>query len=379
MDWQLPLVSAASLSLAAAPAYFYARNRSVFRVAAAPEPTDTPLSVLIPARNESANIEACVRSVLAAAEGVEVEVVVQDDASEDDTAAIVERLATEDPRVRLVAGVPLPAGWNGKQHACQRLAEAASNDVFLWIDADVRLEPDALSRLLAERRRTGADLLSGFPRQVTVTPLERMLLPLIHFVLLGFLSLRAMRGSNEPGFAAGCGQLFLTGREAYEAAGGHAAVRASRHDGVTLPRAYRRAGRTTDLFDATDLAVCRMYDGAGAVWKGLAKNATEGVAKPALIVPVTIVLVLGQVLPPVLLAMAVARGATVATILAGAATLLAYLPRLDAALRFRQPIDGALLHPVSVLLFLVIQWEALLRERIGKPVAWRGRGAAATP
>ena len=106
------------------------------------------------------------------------------------------------------------------------------------------------------------------------------MLPLIHFVLLGFLPLPVARRLRGPAWAAGCGQLFLTTRAAYDAAGGHAAVKSSLHDGLTLPRAYRAAGETTDVVDAAGLATCRMYDGAGETFAGLAKNATEGVAAP---------------------------------------------------------------------------------------------------
>ena len=367
----LDLLAGACVLFAAPPTYFYFRNQSVFT-----RPTGAAagaVSVLIPARNEADNIEECIQSVLSASEEVEVEVIALDDASDDDTASIVERLAADDSRVRLLSGQPLPDGWNGKQHACQQLADAAGNELILWIDADVRLEPLCLTRLLAERERTRADLLSGFPRQITRTPLESMLLPLIHFVLLGFLSLRAMRESPNPGFAAGCGQLFLTDKASYQTAGGHAAIRSSRHDGVTLPRAYRRAGKRTDLCDATDLARCRMYHGALAVWRGLLKNATEGVATPALIAPVTAVLLLGQVVwAPLLSGLLVACGPLYGKI-ALLAGLISLAPRLHAVIRFRQSPLALLLHPLNTLLFLIIQWEALVRAWLNKPIAWRGR------
>src|SRR3546814_3618215 len=77
-----------------------------------------------------------------------------------------------------------------------------------------------------------------------------------------------------------CGQLIAVRRAAYERAGGHAAIRSSLHDGLTLPRAFRRCGLRTDLFDATEIASCRMYEGARAVWAGLSKNATEGMSTP---------------------------------------------------------------------------------------------------
>lgn len=374
----LTILAALSFVMALGPAYLYVRNRSLFRTASEPlaDIESKPISVLIPARNEASNIEACIASVIEAAEGIEVEINVLDDRSEDETARLVRQIASQDARVRLHAGSGPPEGWNGKQHACQRLADVATHETLLWIDADVRLEPRALSRSIAEQQRSGADLLSGFPRQITITPLERLLLPLIQFVLLGFLSLRRMRQSKNPAYAAGCGQFFLTNRDAYRQAGGHAAIRSSRHDGITLPRAYRRAGLKTDLFDATDLAVCRMYDSAAAVWLGLTKNATEGIATLALLPPVTFVLLVGQVLGPVLVALGLALGNPPALLLALGATLLSIGPRLDAAVRFRQPIAGALAHPIGIVLFLIIQWEALIREWVGKPVAWRGRGTA---
>ena len=113
-----------------------------------------------------------------------------------------------------------------------------------------------------------------------------------------------MRRSRHPAYAAGCGQLFLARRSAYEAAGGHAAIQASLHDGITLPRAFRAAGFRTDLCDLTEIATCRMYQTAGDVWRGLAKNATEGWHRPRMILPATAILLGGQVLPLVLLAAA---------------------------------------------------------------------------
>lgn len=339
------------------------------------------VSVLIPARNEERSIAAAVTAVLAN-RGVELEVVVLDDASSDRTAAIVRQLAAGDRRLRLVTAPPLPPGWCGKQHACAVLAEQARYPLLLFLDADVRLSADALVRTLAFREASGAALVSGFPRQETVTGLERLLIPLIHFVLLGFLPLMAMRRRPAPQFGAACGQLILVEREAYRQAGGHAAIRGSLHDGVKLPRALRRAGFMTDLFDATGIAVCRMYHNAAQVWWGLAKNAVEGMAAPGAIGVFTLLLGLGQVLPLPLLLWALATAATGTTLwLALLAVVASYLPRLLAVRRFRQPLEGALLHPLGVLLLLLIQWQALILSLLGRSVGWKGRryhaGAAA--
>ncbi len=327
------------------------------------------VSVLIPARNEAANIADAVACVLAS-QGVEVELVVLDDASTDATPAIL--AAIGDPRLRVAHAPALPAGWSGKQHACAALSRLARHELMVFVDADVRLAPDALSRMAGFMQRNAVGMASGFPRQVTLSWSERLLLPLIHFLLLGYLPMAAMRRSVSPGFGAACGQLVIVRREAYGRAGGHGAIRASLHDGITLPRAFRRAGSMTGLFDAGRFASCRMYSNAGQVWEGLTKNATEGMASARALPVWTAVLGGGQVLPAVLLVLF--PGAETAAAAAAGIGL-----RLLLAARFRQPVLGALLHPVGVAALLVVQWAALLRAARGRPSTWRGRAYPASP
>ena len=351
-----------ALALAAFPAGLALWNLALLRTparAVAPP----PLSVLIPARNEEANIGDAVAAVLAS-EGVTLEVIVLDDGSTDGTAAVLAGIT--DPRLRVAAGGALPGGWSGKQHACARLAELAAHGLLVFVDADVRLAPDALSRMAGFMQQTGVGLASGFPRQIVLTWSERLLLPLIHFLLLGYLPMAQMRRSLSPGLGAGCGQLFIAQRAAYRQAGGHGAIRASLHDGLTLPRAFRRAGLRTDLFDATGFATCRMYANAAQVWEGLGKNATEGMAKPLPLAVWTAILGSGQILPAVLMVTAPSTAALLALILGIGL-------RLVLAARFRQPEISALLHPVGILALLVVQWAALVRSLRGKTNTWRGR------
>jgi hypothetical protein len=379
-------LSAVALAVAAAlsallPALVFRRNLRLFApppqpAAGGPRPS---ISVLIPARNEEGAIGAAVEAALAST-GVDLEVVVLDDQSEDRTAQVVRGIAARDPRVRLETAPPLPAGWCGKQHACAILARHARNPLLLFVDADVRLAPSGLARAAAFLDASGADLASGFPRQETVTFLERLLIPLMHFILLGFLPMARMRKSRHPAYGAGCGQLFLARASGYEQAGGHTAIRGSLHDGVALPRVFRETGLATDLFDATDVASCRMYRNAGEVWRGLSKNAVEGLASAGKIVPVTLLFVLGQVLPPVLLVLAILGALPLAAAApAAVGTLAVYLPRLIAARRFHQPVDGALLQPLAILVFLAIQWTALGRKLLGRPAGWKGRTYSPSP
>ena len=150
------------------------------------------------------------------------------------------------------------------------------------------------------------------------------------------------------------------------------------HDGVMLPRAFRRAGFSTDFFDATDIADCRMYQGLRQTWNGLSKNATEGMASVMAIVPWTIILLGGQVLPWIIVAMALfERGkcpmAWLFLTANGTAALAGLAVRWIAALRFKQDRVAALFHPIGIVILLAIQWYALIRKLVGCRPIWRGR------
>jgi hypothetical protein len=356
------MLATIALLLAALPLCLALDNLRRFHTPAT-APGTPKISVLIPARNEAENIGPAAAAILAS-ENVDLELIVMDDGSTDATPAIL--AAMTDPRLRTATGQGLPAGWSGKQHACAALARLATHDLLVFVDADVRLAPDALSRMAGFIAREDLGLASGFPRQITRSWSEILLLPLIHFLLLGYLPIFQMRRSVSPGLGAGCGQLFIARAQAYHAAGGHGAIRASLHDGLTLPRAFRRAGFMTGLFDATSFATCRMYSTAGQVWEGLAKNATEGMAKPLALPVWTLILAGGAILPLILVLTSPCPAAW-------AALACGLVLRLILARRFGQNIVSALLHPIGIAALLTVQWAALIRAACGRPATWRGR------
>ncbi len=364
-----------ALLIAALPAMLFLANVRVFLP---PPPTvessshRPSISVLIPARNEAAGIRASVSAVLAS-EGCDVEVVVLDDQSSDTTRSIVTAMAAMDSRVRCIDGAPPPTLWNGKQYACYQLASVAVHPVIVFLDADVRLATDALTRLASYRAAHQVDLLSAFPHQETGTWLEKWLIPMMHYLLLGYLPFARMRSTRDPSLAAGCGQLFLTTSGAYRLAGTHESIAGSRHDGIKLPRAYRAAGLVTDVVDGTALAECRMYTSAGQVVRGLLKNANEGIAQPRLIGLFTVLLIGGSVLPILVLIAAILLGQPLAAIVAAAGVILGHLPRGLAAIRFRQPLAGVIFHSLAVTVFVMLQWVSLTLNLLGQQIAWRGR------
>ena len=363
-----------SLVAAAIPAALFLVNFPLFRrpCTCKDAPSLLPVSVLIPARNEELSISAAIQSVLAS-NCVQLELIVLDDSSTDRTAEIVRAAALQDPRLRLETAPPLPAGWNGKQHACWVLASLAKYDVFCYLDADVRLGPDALQKMLTELHPDSTGMVTGFPRQETKTFLESLLLPIIHFILLGFLPFPGERWTRRAGFAAGCGQFMMVRRAAYVATGGHSAIRTSMHDGLLLPQLFRRHGIQTQVYDLTVDAVCRMYRDAGEVWRGLSKNATEGMASPSRIWVFTALLLAGQVLPLPLVLWAILAEDEVALSRGLLALVLCYAIRVVSAFRFRQSWLGVLLHPFGILVTLVLQWQSLLRKLTGKQATWKQR------
>jgi len=385
---------AVSLGLCLIPLAMAVANLRVYRKAvdAAPTDPDARVFVCVPARDEANNLEPCVRTLLAQ-DHPAVRVLVYDDQSTDGTGDILARLAAEDPRVIPVPTHTLPDGWNGKQHGCWRMARAAMAGVaradgadeppmrdderLLFTDADVRFEPDAVRRAVTESERLEAPLLSGFPRQLTGTASEAAMVPMMFYLLLGYLPMWRMRTTLDPATSAGCGQFILATRAAYEASGGHESVKDSMHEGVKLPRAVRRAGLKTDLFDASDICSVRMYRGFAETWRGFAKNAYEGLGSVGLLVFMTGLHAVGHLLPWLVLA-----GAAIGVIqtsalgggLAVAAIAAQFAQRLMIAGRVGHARLGAALHPLGIVGMTLVQWHSFALHLLGQRT-WRGRTA----
>ena len=249
---------------------------------ACPPRPEERLFVLIPARNEAANIGECLRGLLATAEPtcpLALTFLVLDDGSDDGTDAIVADIAAQDGRVHLMRGEPITPGWAGKVWACRQLGEAALEqgaDWLLFLDADTRSRPELLPASLAHAQITNAGMVSTFPYQETHSFWERVVLPMLHFLIITFLPVRMVWESQFPQLVAACGQFELFSAEAYRAVGGHGSIPRSFHDGLQLARRVKAAGRAVRLCDGSQLISCHMYAGGRAVWNGFTRNAYEG-------------------------------------------------------------------------------------------------------
>ncbi len=239
---------------------------------AAPMPAGAlpAVSVVIPARNEARDIEAAVRSHLAQ-DHPELEVVVVDDRSTDDTAAILARLAKADARLTVVAGVEPPPGWMGKPHALFQGVSRARHGLLLVADADVRYDPPALREAVAFLSSRRLDLITFFPRVEMSGFWENVLMPYLAAAYMWGPAF-FVNSDLQKRFAAGGGTGMLVRREALEAAGGYETLRASVIDDIGLGIRVRRAGGRCRMVLADDRVRLRMYRGFREVVDGFTKN-----------------------------------------------------------------------------------------------------------
>jgi glycosyltransferase involved in cell wall biosynthesis len=293
-------------------------------------------------------------------------VLVYDDRSEDGTARVVLEAARRDSRVRLLPGRELPSGWCGKTFACARLAAAASADWLLFLDADARLAPAAVPRLLADAEERGVTLLSAWPRLVMHTFWERALMPLLNVLTFSAFPAPLSLHRKDPSLGLAHGACILVSRRAYESVGGHAAVRGELFEDSRLAQLWRARGHRGLCLDGQDIVRVRMYRTLREIWGGFRKNfypafRREGTFWGFLLLHASVFL-----LPMVLV---IVRPGGIAFAALGGLVVI----RLVLAWRFGHPRWGLLLHPVAEAVLLGIALASWWRCRFGPGVEWKGR------
>ena len=234
-----------------------------------PEPAPF-ISILIPARNEEPNIEACLES-LQKQDYPNFEILVLDDNSSDSTANIVARIAARDERIQLIRGELLPEGWAGKPFACYQLAKRARGSWLLFVDADTTHASHMLRSVLALTIELRPSLLSGFPRQLATSLPQKVAIPVLYFVILSWLPVWWLQRSKVPKPSLAIGQFLLFPKEEYWRIGGHKAVKSRILEDVWLGVEVKRHGGRCAAVDLSPVVSCHMYRSLGAMWEGFIK------------------------------------------------------------------------------------------------------------
>jgi hopene-associated glycosyltransferase HpnB len=358
------------------------RTRPLLDRGEPPPPAAWPAVVaVVPARNEAETIAAALGSLLAQDYPGKLRIVVADDHSSDDTAAIARNLAMGAPRaLEVIAAPPLPAGWSGKLWALDaglRHAQASSPHApwRLLTDADIAHHPAHLRRLVAKAVAERLDLVSIMVRLRCASLWERLLVPAFVFFFQKLYPFPAVNDPARP-IAAAAGGCILIRAEALARAGGIEAIRGELIDDVALARLIKgRGGRIWLGLSATTHSL-RAYESLGPLWAMVVRTADTQLRHS---LPLLAGAVLGMALlylaPPVLLLSAPLHLDATAAMVAALAWLLmgaAYRPTLRL---YRLPALWFVTLPVAALLFVAMTVDSAVRHRRGRGAAWKGRVA----
>jgi chlorobactene glucosyltransferase len=332
------------------------------------------VSILVAARDEAHNIEACVHSLLEQ-DYAKFELLVLDDESSDGSFEILQEISRHNPRLTVLCGAPLPPGWVGKQWACHQLACRATGELLLFTDADTRHHPHTLRRAVRALHDQQADLLSVLPVQEIGSAGELLVVPLLYWSLMAFIPLWAAFRWRASGLSFSIGQFLLFRKTAYEAVGGFERVRHNYADDLAITREVKRQGLTWRLMDGSSLVRCRMYRGLREAFHGISKNllaAFDFRLLPYLFVWCWIAVAFLE--PPVVAVLGLKAGLLrVENVwLAYTGSVLAVFTWLLMAVRFRYPRWLALVYPAVVLTAVSAAGRSLWLSLAGR-VTWKER------
>lgn len=322
------------------------------------------VSILIPARNEAHNLPQTLEAILKEQAYTHFEVVILDDNSSDRTAAVIADFARRDKRIRGVRGTSLPAGWLGKNWACDQLAALAEGDYLLFVDADVQLRGKAIEAALQTLKTEKLALLSVFPDQKMHTFGERLVVPVMHYMLLTLLPLSFIRRFAFPSMAAANGQFMFFDARVYRREQWHERVRLRITEDIDIVREIKRKGLRAGTYLGNHMIYCRMYNNFQTAFQGFSKNLLAGFGGSILGLLLFLFLLTLAFFPafwlyplPTLIALLVLGG----------------LMNLLLALRAHQPVwIWVLLHPLRLLVLCGIGLNSIYLKLSGKNT-WKGR------
>lgn len=327
------------------------------------KPVDFPkVSVLIPARNEEATIGRLLRT-LEQQDYPDFEVIVCDDHSSDNTDEVVNWFAGEDSRFHIFLSEKLPEEWLGKNFACHQLSKRATGQYLIFLDADVELSPDALSRALTFFQERKLSLLSVFPQQRMNSSAELSSVPVMNWILQSLLPMILVQKTRFPSLSAANGQFMMFDAEEYQKHQWHSQVRNLNVEDIRLARLIKSEGLKMAVLLGDQDIFCRMYHSWSEAVHGFSRNIHEYFGGSRVVLIGFWLIVLSG---PFIV------WAALGEYLLGLFVLLVIVNRLLVALAGRQSGWSILMHPIQMISFSVIVFYHLYR-RMKKDTEWKGR------
>jgi chlorobactene glucosyltransferase len=331
------------------------------------------VSILVPARNEALNLPLLLASI-EKQNYPYYELLVLDDASTDSTAEIVSAYATANPRCRLIGGKTLPEGWMGKNWACHQLAMQAEGQYLLFIDADVQLQPDFIQSALYEIKSKQLALLSVFNDQIMCSLGEKLVVPLMHYILLTLLPLQLVYRTRDHRVAAASGQCIFFDAPAYHTHLFHQKHKKDVAEDIHIMRSVKYRGLKASALLANGLIRCRMYRSYTESVEGFSKNLIAGFSGSVVLCVMVVFLCTLGFLALFSLVPALDNFSPAGSYVFIASVIFLVLSiRIMVSLLGNQPVtDTILLHPLQMLSFFVLLCTALYKHFTNSN-RWKGR------
>lgn len=321
------------------------------------------ISVLIPARNEAGNILSLLQS-LRAQNYSNLEVFILDDHSEDDTYAVTENFIKNDPRFHVRKGEELPEGWLGKNFACHQLSQNGNGEYFLFLDADVTLAPNAIPSALAEMQSKKLSLLSLFPDQEMYHFSEKIIVPVMHYLLLSLLPLRLIFKSKNPAFAAANGQFMFFDAKVYKQNNFHKLFYNTVIEDIAIIKYMKNKNMAVETLLGNKLVKCRMYNSFNEAVEGFSKNLFAGFNNNIALMSFYFFFVFFSYFIII---------GHMSLVLIFLAFTLIVLMRMSIALMANQHVfEQLLLHPLQMCMLLYLALLSYFRKK-KKQLTWKGR------
>ena len=316
------------------------------------------VSILVPMRNEEKNAANCVTTLISQAGLLDFEILVVDDNSTDQT----KRELLKFSEIKLLNGKPLPDGWLGKLWALDQLVLASSGKYLVFIDADVRLTPNAIASAIKQMRDW--DFISAYPKQITSGFIQRLFQPLLQWSWLASVPLIISQKFSVQSMVVANGQFLIIKRGAYLKSGGFGLVRSEVLDDLMIAKQLVKSGFKGGVAEASNVATCQMYDSSKQLIKGYQKSLWKAFGSPLGSIAAIALLFTTGVLP------------LIATVFGSEIGLISFslilLSRIFSAIRTNSLPNTALLHPLAIL-FLIGLIAYSWVGKLSKSLTWRDR------
>lgn len=316
------------------------------------------VSILVPMRNEEKNAANCVTTLISQAGLLDFEILVVDDNSTDQT----KRELLKFSEIKLLNGKPLPDGWLGKLWALDQLVLASSGKYLVFIDADVRLTPNAIASAIKQMRDW--DFISAYPKQITSGFIQRLFQPLLQWSWLASVPLIISQKFSVQSMVVANGQFLIIKRGAYLKSGGFGLVRSEVLDDLMIAKQLVKSGFKGGVAEASNVATCQMYDSSKQLIKGYQKSLWKAFGSPLGSIAAIALLFTTGVLP------------LIATVFGSEIGLISFslilLSRIISAIRTNTLPNTALLHPLAIL-FLIGLIAYSWVGKLSKSLTWRDR------